>query len=130
MADVKLSVTIELPGSTMMTPQECGENPENYDRNWMLLSVKTFDNKTKKYFYRKEPLEFKTRKCKPATQVIKMSQEAYEYMTSTMCPEWFVYQGGIHKWKQFTPEQRLELHLERLRKAVGGRAYTYVVFGD
>ena len=51
MIDVKLSVTIELQGNTMMTPQECGENPENYDRNWMLLFVRTFDKKTKNKFY-------------------------------------------------------------------------------
>lgn len=130
MADAKLSLTIELQGSTMMSPQECGENPDNYDRNWMLLSVKSFDKKTKKFFYRKEPLEFKTRKCKPATQVIKMSQEAYDYMTSIACPEWFINQGGIHKWKQLSPEQRLELHLERTCKAMGGKSYSYSIFGD
>lgn len=130
MADAKLSVTIELQGSTMMTPQECGENPDNYDRNFMLLSIKTYDKKTKKFFYRKEPLEFKTRKCKPATQVLKISQEAYEYMTSTACPEWFINQGGIHKWRHLTPEQRLEMHLDRTCKAVGGKSYTYVIFGD
>lgn len=130
MADAKLSLTIELQGSTMMSPQECGENPDNYDRNWMLLSVKSYDKKTKKFFYRKEPLEFKTRKCKPATQVIKMSQEAYDYMTSIVCPEWFINQGGIHKWRRLSPEQRLEMHLERTCKALGGKAYSYVIFGD
>ena len=130
MADAKLSLTIELQGNTMMSPQECGENPDNYDRNFMLLPVKTYDKKTKKFFYRKEPLEFKTRKCKPATQVIKMSQEAYDYMTSIACPEWFIHQGGIHKWKQLSPEQRLELHLERICKAMGGKSYSYSIFGD
>ena len=130
MIDVKLSVTIELQGNTMMTPQECGENPENYDRNWMLLSVRTFDKKTKKFFYRKEPLEFKTRKCIPAQQVLKMSSESYEYMTSTACPDWFIPQGGIHKWKQLSPEQRLELHLDRTCKALRGKSYSYVVFND
>ena len=130
MADAKMSVTIELQGSTMMTPQECGENPDNYDRNFMLLSVKSYDKKTKKFFFRKEPLEFKTRKCIPASQVIKMSTEAYEYMTSISCPEWFIPKGGISKWKAMSPEQRLEAHLDRTCKALGGKSYTYVVFGD
>ena len=130
MIDVKLSVTIVLPGSTMLTPQECGENPDNYDRNWMLLSVKTFDKKTKKYFYRKEPLEFKTRKCINAQQVLKMSTEAYEYMISSSCPEWYINKGGIHRWKQLSPDERLNLHLERTCKALKGLAYSYVIFND
>ena len=130
MADAKLSLTVVLPGSTMMSPQECGENPSNYDRQFMVLSVKTYDKKTKKAFFRKEPLEFRTRKCKNATQVIKMSQEAYEYMTSVACPEWFLNQGGISKWKRLSAEERLEFHLERTCKAMGGLSYSYVIFGD
>ena len=131
MSTVKLSVTIVLPGSVMMTSQECEENPqENYDRNFMLLQVKKYDYKTKKSYFKKEPLEFKTRKCKDATQVIKMYEEAYEYMTSVACPEWYLPMGGINKWKKLSKEQRLEEHLNRLCKAMGGKSYTYAVYPD
>ena len=128
MSTAKLSVTIELQGSTMMTPQECGENPENYNSNKVLLSVKHYDKKTKKSFYKIEPLLFKTRKCIPAHQSINMNDEAYEYMTSQSCPEW--YPLGISKWKKLSPQERLELHLERTCKALNGKSYTYIVFGD
>lgn len=131
MSTVKLSVTIVLPGSTMMTSQECDENPqENYENNFILLSVKKYDYKTKKSFFRKEPLEFKTRKCVDAQQVIKMSDEAYENMTSVSCPEWFIPKGGINAWKKMSKEQRLEAHLDRVCKAMGGKSYTYAVFSD
>lgn len=128
MSNIKLSVTIELPGSTMMSPQECGENPENYNRVRILLSVKHWDKKTKKAFYKVEPLEFKTRKCVPAQQSINMTDEAYEYMTSQACPEW--YYLGVGKWKKLSKIERLEQHLERTCKALKGISYTYVVFGE
>lgn len=128
MTTIKLSVTIELQGNTMMSPQECGKNPENYNWNKLLLSVKHYDKKTKKSFYKTEPLHFQTRKCIPAHQSINMSQEAYDYMTSQSCPDW--YPLGINKWKKLSPTERLELHLERTCKALRGTSYTYVVFGD
>lgn len=130
MSNVKMSVTIMLPGGTMMAPQECGENPKNYDRNVITLSVKHFDKKTKKSFFRNEPLEFKTRKCNPVPQVINMSEEAYEYMTSAMCPEWFIPMGGISKWKKLSANERLDFHLERTCQAMGGISFDYVVFED
>ena len=130
MTDTKLSVTITRPGGVMMTPQECGENPENYNKVRILLSVRTFDKKTKKFFYKKEPLEFRTRRCATAQQVIKMSNEAYDYMTSSMCPDWFIPMGGISKWKSLSKEKRLEHHLDRLCSSLRGISYTYVIFGD
>ena len=131
MADVKLSVTILLPGSKIVTSQECEENPLKYcDRNSLILSVKHWDPKAKCSFYKKEPLVFYTKKREPAQQVIKMSPDAYEYMISSACPEWFIPQGGISKWKKMSIEQRLEAHLERTCKALRGISYTYVVFND
>ena len=128
MSTTKLSVTVELQGSTMMTPQVCGENPENYNEEKVIIPVKQYDKKTKKVFYRNEPLTFRTRKCIPAYQSINMSEEAYEYMTSQACPEW--YPLGIGKWKRLSKKERLELHLERTCKALNGVSYSYVVFGD
>lgn len=128
MEDIKMSVTIELQGSKMMTPQECGENPKNYDRHFMMLDVKHYDKKTKKTYYRKEPLNFRTRKYIPAHQSINMSQDAYDYMISASCPEW--YYKGISQWKKLSIDERLNLHLDRLCKGLNGKGYTYVVFGD
>ena len=132
MSTIKLSVTIELPGSQMVTSQECDQNPKKKldycDFNKILLNIKHYDKKTKKSFYRIEPLYFYTRKCIPAHQSINMTEEAFTYMTSTMCPEWYPF--GLSKWKKLTPTERLELHLDRTCKALRGTSYTYTVFGD
>lgn len=123
-----MSVTIELPGRTMMTPQECGENPKNYDAHSVVTSAKCFDKKTNKSFYKKETIHFRTRKCIPAYQSINMSSEAYDYMTSASCPGWF--NKGVGQWKRMSSIHRLEEHLERLCKGLNGKSYTYVVFDD
>jgi hypothetical protein len=112
----------------MMTSQECEKNPkENYENNLIILSVKKYDTKSKKYFYKNEPLHFRTRKCKEASQVIRMSEEAYEYMTSSTYPEWWT---NPSMWKRMSKEKRLELHLDRLCKHLGGISYTYAVYND
>lgn len=129
MSTVKLSVTIVLPGSTMMSSQECDENPkENYNKHRVLLSVKHFDKKTRKTFYKKEAIEFQTRKCIPAQQVLKMSEEAYKAMVSEMCPVWFM--PNVSKWKRLSKEARLHEHLDRLCESMQGLYYTYAVFDD
>ena len=128
MSTTKLSVTVELQGSTMVSSQECEQNPENYEQNKLMLSVKHYDKKTRKYFFRTEPLYFNTRKCIPAHQVLNMSEEAYNYMTSQACPEWYAL--GINKWKKLSELDRLEAHLDRTCKFLGGSSYTYHIFGD
>ena len=131
MSDIKLSVTIVLPGSTMMTSQECDKNPkESYKDNCITLSVKKYDNKTRKNYFKSEPLRFKTRKCKDASQVIRMTTEAYEYMTSQMFPDWWPSMGHPSQWKRMSKEKRLELHLDRLCEHLGGTSYTYAVYND
>lgn len=130
MSNVKMSVTIELPGSTMMTPQECGENPKNYKKQVQVLSIKAYDAKAKKSSFKKEKIEYRTRKCIPAYQSINMTEEAYEYMISSLCPEWYAPMGGINKWKKLPIKERLQLHLDRTCKSLGGISYTYVVFGE
>ena len=131
MSNVKLSVTIVLPGRTMMTSQECEKNPKvNYRRHVIMLPVKRFDDKSKKAFTKNEPLEFHTRKCQKAKQVIRMSDEAYEYMTSVTCPEWFFPIGGPNQWKKLSNIQRLEYHLDRVCASLGGISYTYDIYKD
>lgn len=95
-----------------------------------MLQTKHYDKKTKKFFFKKEPLKFKTRKCATAQQVIKMTDDAYNYMISQACPEWFIPFGGISKWKKLSKKERLEAHLERVCQSLKGISYTYAVFGD
>jgi len=61
-----------------------------------------------------------------ATQVINMTQEAYDYMTSKECPEW----AKKGEWVKMSPTQRLIKHLARTMEFLGASKFTFEVFPD
>lgn len=62
----------------------------------------------------------------PCSKSIKMTNDAYEYMTSKEMPAWY------HKkdWARLTPIQRLELHLKRTCLHENGESFTYSILED
>lgn len=58
-------------------------------------------------------------------QTIKLTQNAYDYMTSSEQPYWF--KGP---WKLMTKKQRLEAHLQRICDDRGGTSYTCSILED
>lgn len=94
------------------------------------VSLKCFDQKTRKVYYKQAT--FHTRKCVPARQVINMSSDAYDYMTSDFCPEWFRVSGKNPQqvWDAMSPEERLRIHLDRTAKHFGGIVDEYQILDD
>lgn len=62
----------------------------------------------------------------PCKKTIKMTQEAYDYMTSRESPEWYFKKD----WGRLSPTQRLELHLDRICQHNGGKEFTYSILED
>lgn len=62
-----------------------------------------------------------------AKQKITLCKEAYDYMTSAMCPEWF---HDKKKWYKMSETERLELHLARTTRHFGGKSFTYKLIDD
>lgn len=144
MIDIKLNLSIELPGSTMLSKEECLKTTRKviekktkagkiYKKT---IEVKVEDwDKMEKHSMRvanmgginPEIITFHTRKCKPATQSLNMSKEAYEYMIDKdSCPSW----SKPSKWAAMSEKERLEAHLQRTVEYLGGVSYTYRVFED
>lgn len=144
MNEIKLSLSIELQGSTMFSKEECLKTTRKviekktkagkiYKKT---IEVKVEDwDKVEKHSMRvanmngtnPEIITFHTRKCKPATQSLKMSKEAYEYMIDKdSCPSW----SKPGKWAAMSKKERLEAHLQRTVEYLGGTSYTYQVFED
>lgn len=144
MIDIKLNLSIELPGSTMLSKEECLKTTRKviekktkagkiYKKT---IEVKVEDwDKMEKHSMRvanmngtnPEIITFHTRKCKPATQSLNMSKEAYEYMIDKdSCPSW----SKSGKWTAMSEKERLEAHLQRTVEYLGGISYTYQVFED
>lgn len=93
-----------------------------------------FDKKLQKKVVKK--CVFFTRKCRPAYQVIRVSQEAYEgFIDPNDCPVWYRPEGLTAKqttayWKHFSDEERLDINLNRLAESLNGKLYSYEILSD
>ena len=144
MSEIKLSLSIELQGSTMFSKEECLKTTQKVIerktksgkvfKKTIYVQTEDLDKMTKgsvritdKNGKNPEIITFHTRKCKPATQTINMSKEAYDYMTSkdSCLPNIKSY-----VWAKMNKKQRLEAHLDLVCKALKGTSYTYKVFDD
>lgn len=119
MNEIKISVSVTLPGNVMLTPAEAAQLEKNKEgAGYDSIKVSTGGKGVK---------VIKVKKTKPISQSINMYKEAYEYMTSKdSCPpniKPFV-------WVKMKPIKRLEAHLELICKHLGGDSFTYQVFDD
>lgn len=143
MDNSKVLVNIQLKGRTMYRPEDCmktidkeivikkGKSAgktairqfqvEDWSKmNTESVNIRDFStNKTEK-------IVFHTRQCKPARQVINISEESYNYMISSECPD-RVQQSF---WKNLSKKKRLEYHLNLTAEALGGKLLSYTVFED
>ena len=140
MSEIKLSLSIELQGSTMFSKEECLKTTQkvittkNSRKRTVIKVVEDWDKMNKhtirvtdKDGTNPEIITFHTRKCKPATQSLNMSKEAYEYMIDKdSCPSW----SKPSKWAAMSEKKRLEAHLQRTVEHLGGTLYTYQVLED
>lgn len=62
----------------------------------------------------------------PCSKSIKLTYEAYEYMTSSKKPEWYLKKN----WARLSLTQRLEMHLDRIREHNNGQSFTYSILED
>lgn len=138
MSEIKLSLSIELRGRTMFSKEGCLKTTQetittkNGRKRTVTKVVEDWD-KMERHTMRIEDVKgsnpeiitFHTRKCKPATQSLNMSKEAYEYMIDKdSCPSW----SKPGKWAAMSEKERLEAHLQRTVGHLGGVSYTYQVF--
>lgn len=62
----------------------------------------------------------------PCKKSIKLSYDAYEYMTSKESPDWYFKKD----WPRLSTINRLELHLQRICDANNGKSFTYSILED
>lgn len=117
MNDIKVSLYIELPGSTLYSKESSFKNgkpdPEKHHKEFL----KVEDGKG--HF---ETLTINTRKCVPATQVVNISEEAYNYFISDEKPP--EYRSD---WKSMSESARLYWHLTEIAKSLGGKMIEYQI---
>lgn len=127
MSVIKLSLKIVLPGRTLLSEQECSKNPEeSFNSHSMVVEDKK---------HNRETIYFQTRKSQFAVQCLNISEDSYNYMTAKSldarkdaqnCPEW----SRPKDWFNLNETQRLEAHLDRISKTIGGISFTYNILED
>lgn len=121
--NIKISLTISLPGSTMYSEKEVTSSKKEDKTKINNHSIKVSGNKEQK----PSTIYFTTRKCKPATQTINLTKEAFDYMISDSCPEWITNKGN---WKRKNKLQKVEEHLNRMAEYFGGEILSYKIFEE
>lgn len=121
MSEIKVNLSLTLPGSVLLSEQECSKNPkESYDHFRMEVRK---DVKGKK----KEIIHVAVRKSKTVKQNIRLSREAYDYMTdSKICPDPKLQRS----WGRYTANQRLEYHCSQIAEALGAIGFSFEVLND
>lgn len=133
MNDVKVNLTILVPGANIMSEQECSKQlrkpvinkrgkyagKQARDKNGKLLwyyenvpDLTKYDRHDIKVRSKGEVeiLTYYTRKSREVKQVINLSQEAYNYFISSETPH------GYHAPRSFKPYAPIKSHLDRKTK--------------
>lgn len=143
MTEVKVRLSMSVPGAQMLSSQECDKNPKKF-YNVESLTIKKGKNS-------KERLKIKTRKCRLVKQCINISKEAYDFMTAPDQPPTKQFSkkvyltkivgkrkdGKLKKevvestlWAQMSTVKRLNWYMNSIAESLGAVGYTFEVLED
>lgn len=157
-----MNLTVLLPGSSMISKQECLKElkVEVKDKKGNVVkdkqgnikyTFKTVPDPTKhnahsvrvNYDGKTEVINYYTRKCVPAKQVINISSVAYKNFISNTGPDSFYAPSGFEPykslkkmalrdqaWNALTDEQKLLWHCKEIAANLGGTVLDFTVFPD
>lgn len=127
MSEIKVRLSIEVPGATMLSSKDCEKMSKKEAYNHSTLVIKHQVKKGKKLVTEKETLHINTRKSKPARQSISISKEAYSYMTNAK----EIPSVKLTKtWGGMTAIKRLEYHLNLIAEHFGATSFSYEILDD
>lgn len=127
MAEPKVRLSMVVPGTTMLSSQDCEEmsKDEAYTKHSLNLEYEV--QKGKKKSRVKETIYFNTRNCVPARHNISLSKEAYDSMTNVL----EIPDTKLKKvWGMYSKNKRLEYHLSKIAEYFNALSFTYEVFDE
>lgn len=121
MNDIKIRLSLVIPGATMLSSQECEQNPkENYDEHKVIIQFSK--GKGKKAKELKKFVTIKTRKCNTAKQSINITEEAYNHMISTPTSAKLA-----RIWNMMPKKKRLEAHFDLIANDLHALSYSFEI---
>lgn len=137
MTEIKVRLSMKVPGAQMLSSQECEKNPkENFNDNTVVLTYSKEKGKSQKII--KKTIVFKTRKQRLVSHNINICKEAYQYMLSTPTttklakPIKFNKNGEVVKrvWDTLSEANRLKHHFDLIAYDFRAVSYSYEVLDD
>ena len=135
MSEIKVNLSIVIPGRTMWSEEECLKTTQEKHINNVKPNDQSIDGSKMRREHvkirdRKNNLltiNYYVRKCKPAAQSINISKESYQYMVgkNSMLPRY-----KPNQWAAMNKKERLESHLKNICESLQGSSFTYQVFED
>lgn len=117
MIDVKVNLTIQLPGATMIPEKESLRYSKQLERevpDWEkndISQIELGDGKNTKIY------KVFTRKSIPARQVIQLSEATYNYMVGNEKTK----ENKDLNWSNMSAKQRLIWHCNQIAESLGGK---------
>lgn len=137
MIEPKISLSLLVPGTGMLSSQECEKNPkDSYDKHSVLICYTKGKGKHQKLV--KENLAFNTRKGRLVSQNINICEEAYYDMLSTPTSNKLAKpikknkNGEVVKrvWDTLSEKERLCHHFDLIAHDLHAVSYSYEVLDD
>lgn len=127
MSEIKVRLSMEVPGATMLSSQDCEKMSKKDAYEHSTVTVEEKKKKGKKTVMEKTTLHINTRKSRPAKQVISLSREAFDYMIDVK----EIPTSKLKKlWGRMSEIQRLDYHLGIIAEHFNAYSYSFVVFPD
>ena len=127
MIEPKVSLSLVVPGATMLSSQECEKIPKDQAYSHFTLEVIDKVKTGKKLTKKTKILHVNTRNCRTAKQVLLISKTAYESMiNSSVVPA----SALARSWKNMNKKQRLEYHLAEIAKGLNAISFSYTILED
>lgn len=120
MDNIRISLTVALPGSVMVTQAQAKEQKNLY--NVEEISLTSIGKNGKK---KTETLNILTRKCIPAKQAINMSEDALEHFKKSPISGY-----KTKEWLRLSVRQRVKLHCEEHAAYLGGKLIDFHIFDE
>lgn len=121
----KILLTINLEGGTLIKGEP--EIRKYYLTKKDLFPNQRFKNGEGNKIIRSGKYMYTPTTQSEVKQKITLYKDAYDYMTSEACPEWF---HNVKEWRKMSPIQRLETHLARTTLHFNGKSFTYQIIED
>lgn len=138
MNDIKLRLSLMVPGAKMLSREESLKNPnESFDESVVNVEYPVGRGKNPKI--KKETLIIRTRKAKPVKQNINICSDGYRYMIDGSEPPTPKYAKIVSQkrngdivtlWSTMSVDQRLKVHLDLIAEHFNAKEYTYEVLDD